>query len=310
MWSTAHDMDYGHQTHGSTPPGMASSVGPDVKSYRAAIADLVAEIAAHTQPLNLAKAERVLLDRVREPELDVVLSATPKGRAGAVAELLKSLRRRQPGTGLAGDVSAAVRILLSSQVDAMWWGQTDPFQTDADLLGSPELVDLEQVRRNRSLRFRYRRQPANMPGRVVRAVERRLWPERTPHTAGVRFSHTRPETVALLNQVAVELARVAPAGTPPPWVTSMARSVAHQHRLRSLGYPAVLPSSHCVGYAVDVEMEWFRRFRADRALACLLLERQDSGDANVIDEGQVWHVCVNPAAAPRLRDEFNADAGA
>ncbi len=77
----------------------------------------------------------------------------------------------------------------------------------------------------------------------------------------------------------------------------MARSVAHQHRLRSLGYPAVLPTPHCVGYAVDVEMAWFRRFRGRLgALACLLLERQDSGDANIIDEGQVWHVCVNPAA--------------
>lgn len=63
-------------------------------------------------------------------------------------------------------------------------------------------------------------------------------------------------------------------------------------------------------YAVDVEMAWFRRFKADRALACLLLERQDRGDANIIDVGQVWHMCVNPAAAQRLRNEFEADLGA
>ena len=310
MRSTAHHMDYGHHMKGTKPPVAAIPVGPDVKSYRAAVADLVAEIAAHTQPLNLAKAERVLLDRVHEPELDAVLSATPLGRAGAVTEVLKSLRRRQSGPGVGSDVTASVRILLSSRVDAMWWGRTNPFHTDADLLASPELVDLDQLRRKQSLRFRYRRQPANLADRMVRAVERRVWPERTPHTAGVRFSHTRPETIVLLNHVAAELARVAPAGTPPPWVTSMARSVAHQHRLRSLGYPAVLPSAHCVGYAVDVEMAWFRRFQADRALGCLLLERQDSGDANIIDEGQVWHVCVNPAAAPRLRDEFAAEAEA
>jgi hypothetical protein len=318
MRSPTHRLEFGEPDQRrntgaervATDPATAASQ-PDVKVYRAAIEDLVAELDAHTEPLNLAKAERVLLDRVEYPELCAVLSATPKGVTGAVTSLLSELRRFHPdGTGFAGDITDLVRIFLRSQIDAMWWGSTRPFQTDAELLGSPELVDLEQLRGTGKLRFHYRRQPANLMGRVLRAAERRLWPHRTPHTAGVRFCHTRPEAVVLLNQVAAELAQVAPDGTPSPWVTSMARSVAHQHRLRSLGYPAVLPSSHCVGYAVDVEMAWFRRFRADRALACLLLERQDSGEANIIDEGQVWHVCVNPAAAARLRGEFNAAVGA
>ena len=34
-----------------------------------------------------------------------------------------------------------------------------------------------------------------MPARVVRAVGRRVWPDRTPRTAGVRFTRVRPETV-------------------------------------------------------------------------------------------------------------------
>jgi hypothetical protein len=309
MRSSTHHLNSGH--HKRAGKAQVATSPASVKAYREAIEDLVAELAAHAEPLNLAKAERVLLDRVDQPELSAVLAATPKGVAGAVTTLLFELRRFHPeATGFAGDITDLVRIFLRSQIDAMWWGATRPFQTDAELTGSPDLIDLEQLRRNQKLSFRYRRQPANMTSRVMRAAERRLWPDRTPRTAGVRFCHTRPEAVALLNQVSTELARVAPAGTPPPWVTSMARSVAHQHRLRSLGYPAVLPSSHCVGFAVDVEMAWFRRFRADRALACLLLERQDSGDANIIDEGQVWHVCVNPAAVARLRSEFDADAGA
>ncbi|MDT5027631.1 MAG: hypothetical protein QOE61_4057 [Micromonosporaceae bacterium] len=289
---------------------VASSIGPDLKAFRAAILDLVAEIAVHTDPLNLSKAERVLLDRLEDQELDAVLANTPKGRTGTIRDLLFELRRYRPGNpSCPGDLTRLVRIFLTSQIDAMWWGCTRPFQTDADVLGSPELVDLEALRRRRPLRFRYRCQPASLPSRLVRAVERRIQPDRTPHTAGLRFARTRPETVALLEHVADELAQVAPADTPPPWVTSMARSVSHQHRLRSLGYPAVLPSSHCVGYAVDLEMAWFRRFRADRALAYLLLERQECGDANIIDEGQVWHMCVNPAASARLRDEFEANAG-
>ena len=86
----------------------------------------------------------------------------------------------------------------------------------------------------------------------------------------------------------------------------MVRSVEHQHRLRSLGYAAVLPSSHCVGYACDVEMQWFRRFDENNLLARLLLERQEAGQINVIDEGQAWHLCVNPLAHDELQAAYDA----
>lgn len=91
------------------------------------------------------------------------------------------------------------------------------------------------------------------------------------------------------------------------WVTSLARSAEHQRRLRRLGYPAVLPSSHCAGWAADIEMSWFRRFGADQILRSLLLERQRAGVVNVIDEGQAWHMCVSPAVAGALWDGFDAE---
>ena len=113
-------------------------------------------------------------------------------------------------------------------------------------------------------------------------------------TAGLWLARARPQAVALLNQIAVTFAELAPAGTPPLWVTSLARSVEHQRRLRALGYAALLPSSHCAGYAADVEMSWFRRFGAHRALQEVLLDWQRRGDISVIDEGQAWHVCLRP----------------
>ena len=100
--------------------------------------------------------------------------------------------------------------------------------------------------------------------------------------------------MALLNHIAAQFAERAPRGTPPLWITSLARSVEHQRRLRALGYAALLPSSHCVGYAADIEMTWFRRFGAHLALQEVLLDWQQSGDVNVIDEGQAWHVCLRP----------------
>jgi hypothetical protein len=201
-----------------------------------------------------------------------------------------------------------LRILLLSQIDVAWWGATEPYRNDSDVLGASHLVDLAGLRRDGRLAFRYRMQPTNLPGRLVRAAARRTWPGRRPHTAGLRFSRARPQLVTMLNRVAARFAAQAPAA-PPLWVTSVARSVEHQLRLAALGYPAILPSAHCVGYAADVEMAWYRRFGAAEALARVLRELRAAGELNVIDEGQVWHVCLHPDVAARLSPDGTVAGG-
>ena len=52
---------------------------------------------------------------------------------------------------------------------------------------------------------------------------------------------------------------------------------------------------------MDVEMSWFRRFGAAGVLEGLLLERQQAGEVNAIDEGQTWHLCLSPAAVATHR---------
>jgi hypothetical protein len=183
------------------------------------------------------------------------------------------------------------------------------YATDAAVLAAGDLVDLEPLRRSGRLAFRYRRQAEALIARAARSAERHALPDRTPRTAGLRFARGKPEAVALLNQLSADFALDAPPGTPPLWVSSLVRSLAHQQHLRRLGYAAVLPSSHCAGYAIDIEIAWFRRFDAHRALQGVLLDRQDAADVNVIDEGQAWHVCVSPAAAPGLRRAFDAEIG-
>jgi hypothetical protein len=177
----------------------------------------------------------------------------------------------------------------------MWWGSARAFVTDSDLLRSAELVDLEPLRRRGELHFRYRRQARTLPARAVRAADRRLRPDHTPRTAGLRFARARRESLTLLNQLADDFAAAAP-GTPPLWVTSLARSIEQQRQLRALGYTATLPSAHCAGYAMDLEMSWFRRFGAAATLEGLVRERQQAGEVNAIDEGQTWHLCLSPAA--------------
>ncbi len=293
-----------------TNPGTAApaTCSPDLVLYRRAVADLLIEIVGRSGhgDRGAKHAETILAGRMAEPAFAAVLSATPNGMPGAAERLLLEVRNCRPSIRASTvGLAAMIRIYLLAQIDAMWWGHVPPLVTDCDVLNSTDLVDLEALRRRGMLGFQYRLQPGNLPARAARAAERRVRPGRTPRTAGLLFTRARPEAVAVVNQLSSMFATVSPPGTPPLWVTSLARSIEHQHRLRALGYAATLPSSHCVGYAVDIEMSWFRRFKAHRALRALLLERQSEGDVNVIDEGQVWHVCVSPLAAPGLRGNYD-----
>jgi uncharacterized protein DUF5715 len=279
---------------------------PDINAYRAAVDDLMIEVAAHTGPDGRRKARTILTDRLADAEFTDLLNATPRGAAAALQNLLGEVETYQPNSrSSAADLAALIRIHLLSHIDAHWWGRAAPFANDVDVLGADDLVDVDDL----AVGFRYRRQVTTFAGRVARAAERRIMPQRTPRTAGLRFTRTRPEAVALIQQLAGEFRAGAPAGTPPLWVTSLTRSVQHQHRLRALGYAAVLPSSHCTGYGIDIEMTWYRRCGAHVALQRLLLARQDTGDINVIGEGQAWHVCISPAAIDALRADFTARIG-
>jgi hypothetical protein len=273
---------------------------PDFGVYRSAVSELVGELLQFGAS-DSESAEHILSRRLDEEQFAAVLEATPDGRDETIARLLFEVRNFQPGQRTnagprtsAASLAALVRISMLAQIDAVWWGRDAGYLTDDDLLGSAELVDLDELGATGQLRFRYRHQAESLLGRAARKAERRTLPGRSPRTAGMWLVRTRPQAVAWLNQLADEFARLAPPGTPPLWVTSLARSVAQQRRLKELGYVALLPSAHCVGYAADVEMAWYRRFHAHRILRGLLLDRQRANEVNVIDEGQAWHVCLRP----------------
>ncbi|MFG2054592.1 hypothetical protein ACGFI9_11245 [Micromonospora sp. NPDC048930] len=283
---------------------------PDLGAYRAAVAELLVEVGALADAPSTT-ARQVLLDqRLREPAVAAVLDATPQGFVGARETLLLEMARYQPNArSSAPDLTALVRIYLLSRIDVMWWGDTPAFLTDSQVNSSTDLVDLEWLRRRGLLAFRYREQPGTLVGRGLRAVRRRLLPDATPRTAGLMFRRTRREVVALLNDIGREFSLATPPATPPLWVTSLARSAEHQYRLRRLGYAAMVPSGHCLGWAADVEMAWFHRFGVRDTLADLLLARQEAGEINVVDEGQAWHVCLAPTACRRFRRAYEAEMG-
>ena len=275
--------------------------------YHAAVEDLVEHAGRHPQASEVHTVEKLASTRLAHAEFGAVLSYLDGGADAAITSITREIRNyRANERNSAADLATFIRILLLSQIDSVWWGRTSPFTSDSDVLCSTELVDLEPLKSAKILEFQYRTQSAGLPARGWNWAQHKVLPGIRPRVAGMRFTRSRAVVVAVVNQIALDLAAALPPRTPRIWVTSLVRSVEHQHRLRSLGYAAVLPSSHCAGYACDLEVSWFRRFDPENLLARLLLERQAAGQLNVIDEGRTWHLCVNPNACGELQAAYDS----
>ena len=132
----------------------------DLAAYREAVADVLAELAGpHGECPKKAAAERILTRRLSEPEFAMILSATPAGEDAAVRRVLREVRSYQPSArSSARNLAAMIRIALLAQIDVLWWSHLRPYQSDADVCGSPDLLDLDGLRRDGMLLFHYRRQ--------------------------------------------------------------------------------------------------------------------------------------------------------
>jgi hypothetical protein len=277
-----------------------------LSGYRATVEDLVEAAKRHSQPADLPAVERLVARRLGQPELAAVLSKLDAGADLAADGILREVRSyRPPVCAETSNLPTFIRSILLSQIDSIWWSGALHFVSDTDVLSSTELVDLEALRSARKLEFHYRTQPAGLPGRARDWAQHKLRPRARPRLAGMRFTRSRSVVVAVVNQITREFAAAMPPGTPRLWATSMVRSVEYQYRLRALGYAAVVPSSHCAGYACDLELQWFRQFDPGNVLARLLRQRQEAGQLNVIDEGRTWHLCVSPHACRDLQAAYD-----
>ena len=237
-----------------------------------------------------------------EPEFAAVLSATHSGMPEATERLLLEVRNYPPRAGgSAVGLTAMIRIYLLAQIDAMWWGHLPALVTDRDVLSSADLVDLEPLRRRRLLGFPVP-PPATKSGRAG---------PRARQSGGCGPAGPR-----------VQLACGSPVPGPRRWLCStrcrqrLPRSARPARRrcgspawhgasststvCAALGYTATLPSSHCVGYAVDIEMSWFRRFGAHRGLEGAAARARGRGRGQRHRRGTGLARVHQPSRGPRL----------
>ena len=236
----------------------------------------------------------VVADALDQPSLGF-LSTLEGGSERLVAQSVEEFRRFVPSAASnASSGAGLVRILLLQNVELLWWDDEPDFATDADVRAAAELVDLVTERRRGRVAFSFGIASDGLVRRGRDFVVQRLLPHREPRGPGLTCTRVRPAMLGVLNEVAAATRAAAPAGTPPIRVTSVTRTVEHQQRLKALGFSALLPSTHCRGWAADIEVAWFERFGAGDALREVLLDYLDRGVLNVIDEGRAWHVCLNP----------------
>jgi hypothetical protein len=241
----------------------------------------------------------VVADALGQPSLGF-LSTLRGGSERLVTQSIEEFRRFVPSAASnAASGAGLVRILLLQNVELLWWDDEPDFATDADVAASDELIDLVAARKHGHVAFSFGIASDGWIRRGRDFAVQRLFPDREPHGPGLTGTRIRPAMLGVLNELATVIGAASPAATPPIRVTSVTRTVEHQQRLKALGFSALLPSTHCRGWAADIEVAWFERFGADGVLRDVLLDYLDRGVLNVIDEGRAWHICLNPAEVER-----------
>ncbi len=281
-------------------------------TYRARVEELVAELDVLPRGGPVGDVARLLDEWARLPDVRRLVQVVPGGADRVLRQSLREYASFVPAAASnASSPASLLRILLLQQIDLAWWSTVPDLIEAHEVPGCADLVDLRSVRAGGGVRFGFGVASDRLLRRSRDFLVQRLLPMREPRGAGLSFPYARTELVALLNEMADRVALLAPPGTPRIWVNSIVRTVAHQNRLRALGFTALLPSAHCRGWAADVEMEWFERFRAHGVLREVMLDYQSAGVLNVIDEGRAWHLCLAPYAVGQYRgDDPGRAAGA
>jgi hypothetical protein len=280
----------------------AADVNPRVAvdGYRASLEQLMSGFMRWAPQMRTSDIGRQLARWLEDPEAQWVADQVPGGGDRIVEQALEEYATFVPSIASnASDPVSVMRIVLLQQIDVAWWSHTPGFADDEAIATSIDLLDIRPMRNTGQVRFNFGIGSDRLLRRARDFTVQRLRPDREPRGPGLSCRLARPELLAVLNEMADQLALSAPPGTPPLWVNSMVRSIEHQRRLRTLGFTAFLPSAHCQGWAADVEVAWFERFGARDALREVLLEYADAGVLNVIDEGRAWHVCLAPHAVAR-----------
>lgn len=187
---------------------------------------------------------------------------------------------------------------LFSFTDFKWYHNYPVFTDEMFLAKNLKIPALNLLKSNYLILFQYSSLKNGFFSRYQNYFRRRfdiLNNKPSGNTIGMRTAHIKLELLGLLNEISVFISEQY-GRTIKIQVNSLIRTIEHQEQLINIGFTFSKFSSHCNGYAVDIERKWY--VMNDRTLfriidSCLKMYAE-KGIINLIDEGIVWHICLNP----------------
>jgi hypothetical protein len=201
-----------------------------------------------------------------------------------------------------------IKLLSSNDVEMLWYKDYKVYKNHLSIL---EDISLANFKKDRSALFSYihllespLRRISNSLGRRIR----KLLNLQSGQTMGMMNVHCPLGMLNFLNGLALEIGTNLNRKKPFPYlVTSILRTTKHQKHLREIGYPASEFSSHCCGYAADIETGWLikNRPRAAAALNRIIENYYLKGIINVLTYERLIHICLNPEYISHFEQEGN-----
>lgn len=189
-------------------------------------------------------------------------------------------------------------ILLAQYIDFRWYQSFPNYKNESDLKNDSKLNTLKQIKKTHVILFNYIVLNEGFLFRYYNSFRKRvhyIFKKPTAHTIGMRTTYCKLEIIALLNEINKEIS-IDYGNVIKLQINSIIRTKEHQEHLVKLGYSAASMSSHSCGYAIDIERSWYLLNNKELFLSIqkVIDHYQKKEIIHLIDEGNIWHICLNP----------------
>jgi uncharacterized protein DUF5715 len=224
---------------------------------------------------------------------------------------IKKIRLDQEGKikGSVRNLKSKLRVYLLQYIEYCWYKEYKIFNRTDDILIDKDIFNLKELQKKYHIEFQYRSLKKGIFSRPQNGIRKRIdIMRRNPagQTIGMESVYSRVEIIALINELNLKISDRYGKKIKLQ-INSILRTSENQHNLINIGYNATFFSSHCIGYAIDVERKWYalNDKRLFNIINDCLSGYHEKEIINLIDESIVWHLCLNPAYINEYKQKSN-----
>jgi hypothetical protein len=186
---------------------------------------------------------------------------------------------------------------LLASIEYEWYGQTLLYTDSILMNGTHDLIDLRLLPEGQA-KFKFVETKKGVFSRFENAYRVRrdkIINAPSKNTIGMRTPFLKNELFLFLNDF-VGIISQRLGSRLSLQVNSLLRTIEHQKQLNAIGYSLSAFSAHSTGFAADIERAWYLENNklVYETINDELMRLQRSEAINLIDEGSVWHVSLNP----------------